>query len=170
MLPNRQTDSSTARVLVIDDDLALVAILRDLLELEGYEVVTHGRAEDVQDLVQRVCPSAILLDLRLGGREAGWDVLDGLALDPATRSIPVILCSGAVDSLAARAAVLRPEYGVRVLPKPFDADVLLALLEEICATPVAVGAGSVEARRPTPVRVASQARIWQGHLAAPSLN
>lgn len=119
------------RIVAVDDDGMLLALLRDLLEGDGYQVVTHTRWQDAHELIKHSQPDVVLLDLRMGEGEMGWRVLDLLLLDPATREIPVVLCSGAVESIEARKPALLPEYGVRILTKPFDLVALERVLIEL---------------------------------------
>jgi DNA-binding response OmpR family regulator len=49
-------------------------------------------------------------------------------LTPQTRHVPMIVCSAATDDLQQHEALLN-EYGVDVLPKPFDLDTLLEKVE-----------------------------------------
>jgi signal transduction histidine kinase/DNA-binding NarL/FixJ family response regulator len=114
---------------VIDNDRALVQLITDLLEHAGHEVNAHPSWQDAYEVVRRTRPDLVILDLRLGDAETGWRVLDRLTLDPETRAIPVILCSGAVASLQTHAPALLFASGVRMLAKPFDRDTLLHLVE-----------------------------------------
>ena len=54
----------------------------------------------------------------------GWAILECLTLDPKTHSIPLIVCSAAVRELQAHQEML-DRYGIDVLTKPFDLDLLL---------------------------------------------
>jgi DNA-binding NarL/FixJ family response regulator len=125
-LPIRATALRRPRVAVVDDDRPLVEVLDEALRGDGFDVLTCQRWEGAYQQIRNGRPDVVLLDLRMGGAETGWRVLDLLLLDPVTRDIPVILCSALVDSIEARKPALRPEYGIRVLPKPFD----LAALED----------------------------------------
>ena len=123
-----------ARVAAINDDPALLALLRELLGVsEGYDVVTCKVGEQAYDFVKERRPDLILLDIRMGGEEIGWTVLERLTLDPETRPIPVIVCSAAVDRLAKHGPRLE-RYGVEVLPKPFELDALLEKVEACLAS------------------------------------
>ena len=118
-----------ARIAVINDDPALLELLRELLGVsEGYDVVTSAGGDQAHAFVKAHRPDLILLDIRMGGEERGWIVLELLTLDPETRAIPVIVCSAAVSSLAAHRPLLE-RYGVGALPKPFDLDALLQKVE-----------------------------------------
>ncbi len=62
-------------------------------------------------------------------RSAGWAILNLLTLDPATRPIPVLVCSAAIHSLQEHAPMLE-KHGIRALPKPFDLDDLLEAIQQ----------------------------------------
>ena len=122
-----------ARIAAIDDDPATLELLRELLAVsEGYDVVTCTVGEQAYDVVKAHRPDLIVLDIRMGGEEIGWTVLERLTLDPETRAIPVLVCSAGVASLAAHRPLLEG-YGVEVLPKPFDLDALLEKVEACLA-------------------------------------
>ena len=75
----------------------------------------------------------MILDLFLHGETAGWQQLDILTLDPATRSIPVIICSAAIASLTAQRDKLA-RLDVTVLEKPFDLEQLSAAVASALAS------------------------------------
>ncbi len=114
-----------ARIAVINDDTLFLELMHDLLEEEGgYEVLICREWDNAHQYVKDHRPDLLLLDIRIGGEERGWTILNLLTLDPATRPIPVIVCSAAIQSLDAHQALLS-RFGIRALPKPFDLDVLL---------------------------------------------
>jgi CheY-like chemotaxis protein len=65
--------------------------------------------------------------------EAGWTLLELLTLDRETRNIPVIVCSAAVRDLHAHEDMLK-QFGIAILPKPFDIARLYMEVEEALAT------------------------------------
>jgi len=75
----------------------------------------------------------VILDLFLHGETAGWEQLDILTLDPATRGIPVIICSAAIASLTTHKEKLA-RLDVAVLEKPFDLEQLSAAVESALAS------------------------------------
>jgi CheY-like chemotaxis protein len=118
------------RIALINDDTTFLELMRDLLqELEGYEVVVCKEGDRAYEFVKQHRPDLVLLDIRMGGEEIGWTVLELLTLDPQTRPIPLIVCSAAISELQAHEPLLR-RYGVDVLPKPFDLDALLEKVEQ----------------------------------------
>ena len=92
------------------------------LEADGYQV--QASAEAFGD-IRHAKADLVILDLFLHGESAGWQQLDILTLDPATRAIPVIICSAALASLAFAREKLAM-LDVAVLEKPFDLEQLTA--------------------------------------------
>jgi DNA-binding response OmpR family regulator len=118
-----------ARIAVINDDTAFLDLMEELLEKEeGYEVSVCKEAGNAYGFVKEWHPDLVILDIRVGHEENGWRILELLTLDPATRPIPVIVCSAALHSLAEHQPLLE-QYGCEVLAKPFDLDALLEKVE-----------------------------------------
>jgi CheY-like chemotaxis protein len=113
------------RIAVINDDTVFLDLMRDLLETEGgYEALICREWEDAHGFVKEQNPALLILDIRIGGEERGWTILNLLTLDPTTRHIPIIVCSAAIQSLHEHQDLLS-KYGICALPKPFDLDALL---------------------------------------------
>lgn len=113
------------RIAVINDDTAFLELMRDLLEEDGgYDAVICREWDNAHGFVKDKRPALVILDIRIGGEEHGWTILNLLTLDPETRPIPVIVCSAAIQSLHEHQELLS-KYGIRALPKPFDIDMLL---------------------------------------------
>jgi CheY-like chemotaxis protein len=108
------------RVLVVDDDVAIVDLLETALEDEGYQVfATVGAA--ALPLARDLQPAVILLDINMPGMD-GIEVSQRLRDDPATAHIPIIVMS-AQDRLRATGPLMPVNDR---LPKPFDLTVLYA--------------------------------------------
>jgi DNA-binding response OmpR family regulator len=118
------------RIAVINDDTTFLGLMHELLEgEEGYTISLFKVADGAYHFVKETRPDLVILDIRLGSEENGWTVLELLTLDPATRPIPVIVCSAAIHSLQEHEALLQL-YGCEVLPKPFDLEALLAKVRD----------------------------------------
>jgi CheY-like chemotaxis protein len=100
-------------------------------------VALHTRADDLPQLLRQEQPDLILLDLRLGGRVRGWELLSEFDLDPILHHVPVIICSAARNELRDRTTWLA-ERGIESLEKPFDIDDLYRAVD------AALGAGASE--------------------------
>jgi CheY-like chemotaxis protein len=136
------TSPRRARIAVINDDTTFLDLMRELLEVEeDYEVYICKEWDGAYEFVKSKQPNLIIQDIRIGGEENGWTILNLLTLDPVTRPIPIIVCSAAIQSLHAHQEWLS-QFGIRALPKPFDLDVLLRTIEEAIAA-----AGGHEAPR-----------------------
>ena len=127
-------EAPRARVAVINDDTSFLDLMRDLLEQEEhYEVLICREWDGAYEFVKEHEPDLVIQDIRIGGEEHGWTILNLLTLDPDTLPIPTIVCSAAIQSLHEHQAWL-DRYGIRALPKPFDLDTLLETIEEMLAT------------------------------------
>jgi CheY-like chemotaxis protein len=121
-------DSSPKHILVINDTVAILDLFRTLLEEEGYRVSTDDFSSDMLSMLNRVKtdrPDLIVLDFIVGDEGKGWQFLQMLKMDRATRDIPVVVCTAAaklVKELQAHLDVM----GVAVVLKPFDIDIVLA--------------------------------------------
>ncbi|MDP9320098.1 MAG: response regulator [Chloroflexota bacterium] len=100
------------------------------LEGEGYEV---SASADAFGDIKHANADLVILDLFLHGESAGWQQLDILTIDPATRAIPVIICSAAIASLAFARETLA-SLDVAVLEKPFDIEQLAAAVDSALAS------------------------------------
>ncbi|MBV9171261.1 MAG: response regulator [Chloroflexi bacterium] len=127
------TSPRRARIAVINDDTTFLDLMRELLEIEeDYEVHICKEWDGAYEFVKSSQPDLVIQDIRIGGEENGWTILNLLTLDPKTRPIPIIVCSAAIQSLHEHQEWLS-QFGIRALPKPFDLDVLLQSIEEAIA-------------------------------------
>jgi putative two-component system response regulator len=83
-------------ILVVDDKLETVLLLRELLTSRGYRVITASNAEEAQQTLREERPDLILLDVIMPGK-SGYDLCREIKADPHTRLIPVIMITGLSD-------------------------------------------------------------------------
>ena len=110
-------------ILIADDRPDSVELIRDLLAMEGYQVVTASDGEQALGRIRARLPDLVLLDLNMP-RLNGYEVCIELKADPQTADIPVLMVTGWAE----------PEQRVKGLQlgaedyliKPFDSDELLA--------------------------------------------
>ena len=79
-------------VLVVDDDPAVHDLLQRSLTREGYSVRTAATGPEALALARELRPRLITLDVMMPSMD-GWSVLAALKADPATREIPVVMCT-----------------------------------------------------------------------------
>lgn len=81
------------RVLVIDDSTTIVAVLRRMLQQNGYLVLEALDAEKGIDIAREELPDLVFLDIVLPGM-SGFQALRQLRREAPTRNIPIIMMSG----------------------------------------------------------------------------
>ena len=90
---DRDRLTNTKRILlVVEDDEAFAAILRDLSREMGFQSLLAGTAEEALSLAKQYTPSAIILDVGLPD-ESGLSVLERLKRNVQTRHIPIHVVS-----------------------------------------------------------------------------
>jgi len=78
------------RILVVDDEPDIVALVAYHLARGGYRVSTAATGRDAIDLARRERPSLVVLDLMLPG-VSGFDVLETLRAEENTRDVGVLM-------------------------------------------------------------------------------
>lgn len=118
-----------ARILVVNDTQEILDMFRMLLEEEaGYEVVLYSYTiMDMQEIIH-IAPDLIILDYIFGMERLGWQMLQKLRMSRKTAHIPVVICTAATRELQEIEGYLQVQ-GVRVVPKPFNIDMLLDAVE-----------------------------------------
>jgi DNA-binding response OmpR family regulator len=112
-----------ATILVVDDETDTVDFIRDTLKAEGFRVLVAHDGRQALEVLQRRTPDLVLLDLMLP-ELSGFEVLESLAKDARTSSIPVVV-------LTARGGESDQQRGLalgarRYMSKPFDVRDLIA--------------------------------------------
>ncbi|MBH1960334.1 MAG: response regulator [Flavobacteriia bacterium] len=79
-------------ILIIEDDTAFAKILVDFSRTKNYKVIVAVRGDKGIEMAQHFKPLAILLDIQLPIMD-GWQVMEALKSDPATKPIPVHIMS-----------------------------------------------------------------------------
>lgn len=115
-------------VMVVDDDEAHVAVVRDELVGEGYRVSCAGTAGEALAALDKRLPDILLLDWKLPDR-AGVDVCRILRKDPQTAQLPIIMITSlkALDKKVEGLDTGADDY----LPKPFELPELKARLRAV---------------------------------------
>jgi len=116
------------KVLLIDDEVPLLEVIKTSLEIEGYEVVTEisGETGIVSAVVEQ--PDLIILDIMLPDID-GWDTCRLLRSDPRTQYIPIIMLTalGETHHIVKGFEVGADDY----LAKPFESTELFARIKSV---------------------------------------
>ena len=81
-----------ATVVVVDDNVDMARFYRRATEGTNYHIVHTAEGEGLFEIIEAVAPDVIVLDVMLPDVD-GWELLMRLHESPATRPIPVIVCS-----------------------------------------------------------------------------
>jgi CheY-like chemotaxis protein len=116
-------------ILAINNEPAVLALFRDLLQEAGYQVSTQTYVDRDLAQIKALKPDLIVLDYMWANEDASWSLLQMLRMDPATVDIPIVLCTGAVREVKALEEHL-VAMGVTVILKPFNIDQLVDAIRE----------------------------------------
>lgn len=79
-------------ILIVDDSPTDRQFLSELLTLHGYTVSTADSAEAAMQKIRSSPPQLVLMDIVMPGQN-GFHATREIAKDPATRDLPVIICT-----------------------------------------------------------------------------
>jgi DNA-binding response OmpR family regulator len=117
------------RVVYIEDEQEMIDLVRLILARKHYEVLGANGGGEGLDLVRRVKPDLILLDLMMPDMD-GWEVYQQLKADETTRAIPVII-------ITAKAQTIDKVLGLQIakvddyISKPFSPKELMDSLDRV---------------------------------------
>jgi response regulator NasT len=117
---------SPARVLLVDDDEAVLQGIGALLRRAGYEVQTHNSGFGLAMAIRTFRPAVVLLDVEMPGLSGDWAVRASVSLHGGVLP-PVLLMSGLAPLEVARRAQDIDAAGYVL--KPVEAPTLFAALD-----------------------------------------
>ncbi len=85
------------RILVVDDDAAILQLLRLILSNEGYEVISTGSSEDAYAKAIQQVPDLAVLDVMMPGMD-GYALCHKLRETPSTRLLPIVMLTAHGDA------------------------------------------------------------------------
>ncbi len=111
------------RVLVVDDDPAIVKILRGYLEQASYQVLSAHDGNTAMSLLRREKPDLLILDLMLPDRD-GWEITRLIRADGELGTMPILMLTARVDDTD---KIVGLELGADdYVTKPFNAREVVA--------------------------------------------
>jgi CheY-like chemotaxis protein len=113
------------RVLVVDDDEAIVAMLSRYLTKQGFEIETATTAAQALEHIDKGHIDLVITDLMMPQMD-GRELVRRLRVDAKTREIPIIMMTAYPSDHAADASLR--EGASFFLPKPLDLDALATLI------------------------------------------
>ncbi len=117
-----------SKILIIEDNMDLASLARDLLVKNGYEVLVCYDGVQGREVAMKEKPDLVLLDLMLPGG-GGFYVLENLKLSSLTQFIPVVVMTASKDKEHRRKA---EEMGVEAfIEKPYENQQLLSIIHAL---------------------------------------
>ena len=117
------------KILVIDDDQTICALLEDTLQAAGYEtLITHDAVKGIEAALGEAPPDLILLDMQMPG--GGATVFIQLGQDSRTKGIPVFFTTALPEHEVKNQTPASPQYK-GYFPKPFNFGAMLPAIEKI---------------------------------------
>jgi two-component system response regulator VicR len=86
------------RVVYIEDEQEMIDLVRLILNRRGFEIFGANGGREGLDIVRRVLPDLVLLDLMMPDMD-GWDVYQQMKADETTHNIPVIVVTAKAQSI-----------------------------------------------------------------------
>lgn len=125
---NTEVSSGGAKgtVLIVEDDRESREAIVELLQIEGYKVISTANGQEALDALRSSRPDLIIMDMIMP-RVNGFRFRRLQRRDPELASIPVIITTGIGKAAGVEANL--------ILQKPIDVKVLLRAVAQFCSTP-----------------------------------
>ncbi|HZQ90727.1 MAG TPA: response regulator [Terriglobales bacterium] len=111
------------RILLVDDELAILLTLKAVLELNGFEVETAASSGEAMKLIQSKTYDMVITDMRMETENAGYDVIRTARqqpYDPATAILTAFPALGSEwESKGAQSLLVKP-VGTEELLRQLD--------------------------------------------------
>ena len=116
------------RILICDDDPAILRVLQVNLEVEGYETLLAHHGEEALEIARREKPDLVILDIMMP-RLDGYQTCERMKADDTLKDIPVVFLSAKAQQSDIDKG---KSYGVAdYLTKPFDPDLLVETIDRL---------------------------------------
>ncbi len=116
------------KVLLVDDEAGFAELLRDLLEMDNYEVVTAENGVEGIEKLKTFSPDVIISDVVMP-RMSGFEMFKQVKAAPDTSSIPFLFITGFQDERVLAEARKIGVFGI--LRKPIDIEQIETRMREL---------------------------------------
>ncbi len=121
---------SNKHVFVINGAVAVLGLVRELLQEEAFTVTTTNFVPQTWNQIDALQPDLVMVDLAVGQTQ-GWDLLEKLKGQLSTKNIPVIIFSTDPNLLDVAGQQSSRFGGQRLIAKPFDVEELLVAVHDL---------------------------------------
>jgi len=115
------------KILIVDDEIELVAALKIRLQAQGYEIITAIDGDDGLNKARTLNPDLIILDCMMPKRD-GYSVCKMLKFDKQHSRIPIIMLTARIQDKDKK---LGSDVGADFyMTKPFETEELSKKIKE----------------------------------------
>lgn len=107
------------KVVSVEDEPEITELLGVVLQNPEIDLHTADNAQDGLDIIRRIKPDLIMLDVMMPGDMNGWDIFDTIRADPALQQTPIIMLSVMREQPERRQEFRNSPINL-YLNKPFD--------------------------------------------------
>ena len=80
------------RILIVDDEEGFLGLMREALEIRGFDIITASSAVEAGMEIASKKPDAILMDIKMPGID-GFEACEAIKNNPLTKNIPIMIVS-----------------------------------------------------------------------------
>ena len=117
------------KILVVDDDMDILTLVKMTLTLNGFDTEVLSRWEGIDNSIEKFRPDLILLDVSLGGAD-GREICRKLKAREDTQHIPIILFSANIEM----GKSIENCHAQAFISKPYDLNYFLQTINSNIAT------------------------------------
>ena len=114
-------------ILLVDDDVVVLALLKVILSREGYKVITAGSPASAVEIAANQAFSMLITDFQMPGMN-GFELASRLTKDRV--ALPVLVISGSDPSEVPLQAISERHWNF--MSKPIDRERLLRIIDGEC--------------------------------------
>ncbi len=119
-----KANPSDKKVLIVDDDEAIVTMMKIAFSVEGFDVATARDGRNILKKALEYSPDLIICDLMMPG-DGGYEVLRSLQGDPATMKVPVLIMTGSSMAASTKSVMLQESNLAGYFEKPVRPETLI---------------------------------------------
>jgi two-component system response regulator VicR len=119
----KKSEEQKPKIMVVDDEPSLLELVKAILELENFEVITASSGKEALDKLTKVKPDLVLLDIMMPSM-TGFDVCEEMRANPKTKKQKVFFLTALKMSMIEK-SYLNRFNALAYITKPFDNDDLI---------------------------------------------